>query len=337
MHATHPLQTATLANRHGLRMTVTNLGAKIMSLWVPDRNGVVADVVLGYDTPERYRQGNPYFGATIGRYANRIAHASFRLRGNTYLLTANQGVHTLHGGPTGFHQRIWKMEAAGSHVDFFYQSRAGEEGYPGTLDVAVSYRLTDSNALEIDYRATTDAPTVINLTHHSFFNLAGEGAGSIEDHLLMLQADRFCPVDGSLIPTGELLSVEATPLDFRQPTAIGQRIEADDSQLRHARGYDHNWVLTKREGEFALAAEIWEPTSGRQMAVWTTEPGLQFYSGNFLDGMDVGKGGKCYGFRSAFCLEAQHFPDSPNHLNFPSTELLPGQVYEQKTAYVFRH
>lgn len=318
-------------------MAVTNLGAKIMSLWVPDKNGVMGDVVLGYDTPEHYWRGNPYFGATIGRYANRIANATFRLRGNTYVLTANQGVHTLHGGPTGFHQRIWKMEAAGSHVDFFYQSRAGEEGYPGTLEVAVSYRLTDNNAVEIYYRATTDAPTVLNLTHHSFFNLAGEGAGSVEDHHLRLWADRFCPVDEALIPTGELRPVHGTPMDFRMPATIGQRINADDVQLRHACGYDHTWVLARREHEFALAAWVKEPISGREMEVWTTEPGIQFYSGNFLDGTDVGKGGKRYGFRSAFCLEAQHFPDSPNQPAFPSTELLPGQVYEQKTAYVFRH
>lgn len=328
-----------LQNANGLKMKVTNFGGRIMELWVPDRAGQLADVVLGYDSAKQYLSGNPYFGALIGRYGNRIAYGQFEVAGKTYQLAINNGAHALHGGPGGFHNVFWRSELASERdaqrLELYYLSRDGEEGFPGNLKVKVTYSITNSNELVIDYEATTDQPTIVNLTHHSFFNLAGAGSGNVLGHHLQLMADRYCPVDDGLIPTGETPAVAGSPFDFNQSHPIGERIEAADAQLRAARGYDHNFVLRKEENELALAAVVTEPGSGRVMEVWTTAPGLQFYSGNFLDGTDIGKGGKVYGFRSAFCLEAQHFPDSPHHPQFPSTELKPGETYRQKTIYRF--
>jgi aldose 1-epimerase len=331
--------TDTLINKHGVVAIITPFGGKLISLWVPDRNGKLADVVLGYDSAEQYVQGNPYFGAMIGRYGNRIAKGKFILDGKTFQLATNNGANALHGGPRGFHNVLWQKDTTdinSASMILTYVSNDGEEGYPGTLNVRVTYTLTDDNELMIDYEATTDATTIVNLTHHSFFNLAGAGNGDILNHELMINADRFTPVDSGLIPTGELRVVNGTPFDFTNPTKIGARINDLDEQLKNGKGYDHNWVLIKSGYELALAATVKEPISGRIMEVWTTEPGLQFYSGNFLDGTDIGKGGKKYKFRTALCLEAQHFPDSPNQPNFPSTILKPGEVYSQKTIYKFK-
>jgi aldose 1-epimerase len=328
----------TLTNKNGMMATITPYGGKIISLMVPDRNGNLGDVVLGYDTAERYVNGNPYFGALIGRYGNRIAKGKFTLEGTEYQLKTNNGANALHGGPGGFHNVNWRLEKTGlgNKTELYYLSKDGEEGYPGNLKVKVTYSLTDDNELVIDYEATTDKTTVVNLTHHSFFNLAGAGNGTILDHSLYINADKFTPVDEGLIPTGELQNVKGTPFDFTQATKIGERIDREDAQLKNGKGYDHNWVLIRKDTALSLAAIVSEPTSGRVMEVWTTEPGLQFYSGNFLDGTDIGKGGKKYEFRTAFCLETQHFPDSPNQPAFPSTVLKPGEVYKQKTVYRFK-
>jgi aldose 1-epimerase len=332
------LDVLTLQNSNGMRMTVTNLGGKITSLWVPDKDGVLANVVLGYDSVEKYIAGNPYFGAMIGRFGNRIAKGRFSLDGKEYKLATNNGANALHGGPGGFHNVYWKLRPFKNNgvdaIEMLYKSVDGEEGYPGTLDVKVVYTLTDQNELVIEYEATTDKATIVNLTHHSFFNLAGEGNGDILDHELTINADLFTPVDAGLIPTGEQRSVTGTPFDFLKPHKIGERIDQADEQLKLGKGYDHNWIIN-RKGELSIAATVMEPTSGRVMEVWTTEPGLQFYSGNFLDGKDVGPSGKAYPFRSGFCLEAQHYPDSPNHPEFPTTVLKPGELYMQKTVYKF--
>ena len=336
MEANTTLKVYTLSNKNGLTMRVTNLGGRIMSLNVPDKNGTLADIVLGYDSADQYRNGNPYFGALIGRVGNRIANGKFKLEGKEYALTINNGVNSLHGGPRGFHNVFWQaIVPSASTLQLHYLSKDGEEGYPGNLDVKVTYTLTDNNELTMDYFATTDKTTVVNLTHHSFFNLAGDGGGDVLNHEIMIQSDRFTPIDPGLIPTGELRKVEGTPFDFRKARAIGERIGDNDDQLRAGRGYDHNWVLDKKGRELSLAARVTEPGSGRVMEVWTTEPGLQFYSGNFLNGKDIGKGGKPYPFRGAFCLESQHFPDSPNHPDFPSVVLKPGERYEQQTVYKF--
>jgi aldose 1-epimerase len=331
------LEVYELKNKNGITLKVTNFGAKIMSLYVPDRNGNFTDVVLGYDSAQQYPTGNPYFGAAIGRFGNRIAKGKFSLEGVEHRLAINNRDNALHGGLNGFHNIYWlaNLDTAKSSIQFTYLSEDGEEGYPGNLFVTMSYTLSDENELIIDYSASTDKPTIVNLTHHSFFNLAGEGNGTILGHQLMINAKQFTPVDGGLIPTGELRNVKGSPFDFTSMHAIGQLINNDDDQLRKGNGYDHNWVLNKKENELTLAAKVTEPISGRVIEVFTTEPGLQFYSGNFLDGHDVGKGGKKYEFRSAFCLEAQHFPDSPNHTNFPSTELQPEETYHQKTLYKF--
>lgn len=332
------IQRLSLQNANGMKLSVISLGGKITHLWVPDRAGKLADVVLGYDTAAQYMDGNPYFGATIGRYANRIAKGRFHLNGRDFQVPVNNGVNSLHGGPGGFHQVNWTMrlDAAANRIVLSHTSADGEAGYPGNLQVEVAYQLTEQNELVIDYHATTDAPTVLNLTHHSFFNLAGAGSGDILRHQVQIEADQFLPVDTGLIPTGILQDVKGTPFDFRQPHAIGARINQADEQLHHGRGYDHNWVLKKPQpGAFSLAARVLEPTSGRVMEVSTTEPGLQFYSGNFLDGTDRGKGGNSYGFRSAFCLEAQHFPDAPNQPQFPAVVLHPGETYTQRTVYAF--
>ena len=332
----------TLTNRNGVEMRVTNYGGIIVSLKVPDARGQFDDVVLGYDSLAGYIEENPYFGAIIGRYGNRIAGGRFELDGETYQLATNNGPNHLHGGIKGFDKVVWQaepFEADGSRgLVFSYTSPAGEEGYPGTLDVRVTYTLTDDDELIFDYEATTDAATHVNLTQHSYFNLAGHGAGDILDHELMLNADAFTPVDSTLIPTGEIRAVEGAPLDFRSPARIGARIEADHPQIVRGLGYDHNFVLNRDQAaqdSVALAARVVEPGSGRAMEVYTTEPGIQFYSGNFLDGTIRGKDGVVYARRTGFCLETQHFPDSPNRPAFPSTVLRPGERYHTRTLYRF--
>jgi aldose 1-epimerase len=333
-----PVDLYTLTNSHGMEAKITNYGGILVSLKVPDRQGKLTDVVLGYDNLDAYLKNNgPHFGSTIGRYGNRIAKGSFKLNGKEYTLARNNGPNHLHGGVKGFDKVVWRAEglqgSAGPALSLKYLSKDGEEGYPGNLSVNVIYTLTDANELKIDYSATTDKDSVVNLTHHSYFNLAG--TGNILNHELMLAADRFTPVDAGLIPTGELKSVKGTPFDFTTPTAIGARIGQADEQLKLGRGYDHNFVLNGGGGSLALAARVSEPTSGRVMEVHTTEPGIQFYTGNFLDGTITGKGGQVYQQRAAFCLETQHFPDSPNHPTFPSTTLKPGQKYETSTVYKF--
>ncbi|HWA34099.1 MAG TPA: aldose epimerase family protein, partial [Cyclobacteriaceae bacterium] len=271
----------TIQNNLGIALTAMNFGGRIMSLHVPDRNGMAGNIVLGYESPAHYLRGNPYFGAMIGRYGNRIGYGKFSLDGKTCTLTTNNGSNALHGGPKGFHNVYWTIHPNGPRsLDMFYLSKDGEEGYPGNLQVHVRYTLSDSNELIIDYDATTDKPTIINLTHHSFFNLAGEGKGDILSHSLSIHADRFCPVKPGLIPTGELKSVKGTPFDFLHAHAIGDMIDDEDQQLQFGKGYDHNWVLNKKDAELSLAASVSDARSGRAMEVWTTEPGLQFYSGN---------------------------------------------------------
>ena len=334
-----PVDLFLLTNSRGMRAAITNYGGIVVELWVPDRQGRLADVVLGYPAVEEYVKASPYFGAIIGRYGNRIGKARFTLGGKEYRLAANDHGNHLHGGIKGFDKVIWQAQPAetphGPQLTLSYLSRDGEEGYPGNLEATVTYRVTADNALEIEYRATADKPTPVNLTNHSYFNLRGQGEGDILGHHLMLCADRFTPVDAELIPTGELRSVEGTPFDFRTPVAIGKRIDQPDEQLRFGRGYDHNFVLNKKPGEMSLAARVVEPSTGRVMDVLTTEPGIQFYSGNFLDGTNVGKGGKVYRHRYGFCLETQHFPDSPNKPHFPATILEPGKEYRSRTVYRF--
>ena len=327
-----------LNNGRGMEANYTTYGATIMSLKVPDRNGNSSDVVLGFDTPEGYQQTPPppYFGATIGRYGNRIGNAKFTLDGKEYTLDKNDGMNSLHGGAHGFDKVVWTTEPVDSSgVKLAYRSKDGEGGYPGNLSVTVTYELTQQNELRIHYTATTDQDTVVNLTNHSYFNLSSPGSGDILDHLLTINADRFTPVDAGLIPTGELRAVAGTPFDFRQPHPIGERINADDEQIKRGRGYDHNWVLNRTGSGLELAARVYDPKSGRVMEVLTDQPGIQFYTGNFLDGTYKGKGGVAYQRRSALCLETQHFPDSPNHPDFPSTVLKPGQTYDTTTVYRF--
>jgi aldose 1-epimerase len=330
----------TLTNSKGMEVSITNFGGIVVSLKVPDRSGKLDDVVLGYDQLDGYLTNKAFFGALIGRYGNRIAHGQFKLAGNTYNLPKNDGDNTLHGGTTGFNKHLWTAKdvsgAKGPALELTYLSKDGEEGFPGNLSVKVVYTLTDQNELRIEYSATTDKETVVNLTNHSYFNLAGQGNGDILSHELMLNADRFTPVDQTLIPTGELRPVKGTPFDFTKPTAIGARINQDDQQLKFGKGYDHNWVLNGGiKTSPALAAEAYDPKTGRVLQVLTTEPGVQFYSGNFLDGTITGKGGKVYNLRYGFCLETQHFPDAPNHPDFPSTVLKPGQHYHTTTIFKF--
>lgn len=331
----------TLKNANGVEARVTNYGGIILSLMVPDRTGQMADVVLGFDSLSSYEKDSPYFGALIGRYGNRIAKGHFTLDGKEYTLAVNNGQNALHGGLKGFDKVVWNAEPFDSTgkrgLVFTYTSPNGEEGYPGTLQARVTYTLTDDNELIFDYHATTDQATPVNLTQHSYFNLKGAGNGDILDHVVTINADRFTPVDSTLIPTGELRSVEGTPFDFRTPTAIGARIEQQDQQLVFGHGYDHNYVLNKPDSASGptFAARVVEPASGRVMEVSTTEPGLQFYSGNFLDGTLTGKGGHVYGHRSGFAMETQHFPDSPNQAGFPSTILRPGEEYNSRTIYKF--
>jgi aldose 1-epimerase len=327
-----------LTNNKGLEASITNYGATLVSLKVPDRNGKADDVVLGFDDASKYESGKAYFGATVGRYGNRIAHAKFVLDGVTYPLEKNDGDNHLHGS---FNKRIWTAKdvstSAAQALELSYVSKDGEDGFPGNLSVKVVYSLpANENELKIDYTATTDKDTVLNLTHHSYFNLAGQGNGDILQDQLTLFAGKFTPVDATLIPTGELRPVQGTPFDFLKATAIGARINQDDEQLTFGKGYDHNWVLDRKDGKgMAEAAAVYEPSSGRMMQVWTTEPAIQFYTGNFLDGTVQGKDGKTYPFRGALCLETQHYPDSPNHPAFPSTELKPGQTFRSTTAFKF--
>jgi aldose 1-epimerase len=331
----------TLRNVNGVEAKITNYGGIVVSLKVPDRNGKFDDVVLGFKDFEGYLKNDPYFGALIGRYGNRIAKGRFTLNGVEYKLAVNNGENHLHGGIKGFDKVVWtgseSKTKAGPAVVLTYLSKDGEEGYPGNLQVRVVYTLTNNNELKIDYSATTDKDTVINLTHHSYFNLAGEGNGDILNHLLTINANRFVPTDAGSIPTGELRSVAGTPFDFLKPTAIGARINQDDEQLKLGNGYDHTFVINGRPGTLRLAATASEPASGRVMQVWTTEPGVQFYTGNFLNGTQTGKSGKVYQRRFGFCLETQHFPDSPNHPSFPTTTLKKGATYKSTTIYKFSH
>ena len=325
----------TLRNAKGVEAAITNFGGILVSLKVPDRDGKLGDVVLGFDSLDGYLKRHPYFGAIIGRYGNRIGQAKFRLDGIEYPLARNNGENHLHGGIRGFDKVLWKAKVNGQSLELSYLSKDGEEGYPGNLAVTVSYTLTDNNELRIDYGATTDKNTVVNLTNHSYFNLAGQGEGNILAHQVMIDADRFTPVDKGLIPTGELRNVEGTPFDFRKPHAIGDRVDAKDEQLTLGNGYDHNFVLNGPAGSLRLAARVTESKSGRVMEVLTTEPGVQFYIGNFLDGTLKGKEGKVYQRRYGFCLETQHFPDSPNKPNFPSVLLKPGSRYLSTTIFRF--
>lgn len=328
-----------LTNRNGLQASISNYGGIVTALKVPDSKGKFDNIVLGFDKLDSYLAGHPYFGCIVGRFGNRIARGKFTLDSKTYELAKNNGENHLHGGIKGFDKVVWKAQgflgADGPALKLTYTSKDGEEGYPGTLKATVTYVLGNNNELRIHYHATTDKATPINLTHHGYFNLAGEGNGDILGHILTLKADRFLPIDKTLIPTGELRSVKDTPFDFRKPTAIGARINSQDDQLVFGKGYDHCFVLEGKGPGTSLAARVLEPTTGRVMEVYTTEPGVQLYTGNFLDGTQVGPRGKAYQHRSGFCLETQHFPDSPNQPAFPSTILRPGQEYSSTTVYRF--
>ena len=324
-----------LTGAGGAGVAISNYGGAIVSLKVPDRRGRIDDVVLGFDTLEGYLAGLAYFGAIIGRYGNRIARGAFTLNGVQYKLATNNGQNHLHGGVRGFDKVVWQVHRASPRtLELRYTSVDGEEGYPGELESTVTYRWTESNELRIDYRATTDKDTVVNLTSHSYFNLKGHGEGEITDHLVTINADRFTPVNEHLIPTGELRKVKGTPFDFRQPRPIGERIDSEHQQIAFGGGYDHNLVLNRSGAELELAARVVEPKSGRVMEVLTTEPGLQFYTGNFLDGAR-GKAGKVYPKRAGFCMETQHFPDSMNQPKFPPVVLKPGSTYQSTTVYRF--
>ena len=330
----------TLRNASGMEVTVSNYGGVITTVKVPDKNKKFGDVVLGFDSVDYYaaKDNTSYFGALIGRYGNRLAHGRFTLDGHTYQVPTNDGPNSLHGGAVGFNRRIWQAKdvstASAPALELHYLSPDGEQGFPGNLNVTVRYTLGNQNDLRIDYSATTDKDTVLNLTNHSYFNLAGPGSGTVLNHRLMLAADQFTPVDGTLIPTGKLQSVEGTPFDFRKEMRIGAHINDSDEQLKLGKGYDHNFVLNTSGDLSKMAVRVEEPTTGRVLEVFTDQPGVQFYTGNFLNGQTKGIGG-AYQFRSALCLETQHFPDSPNHPNFPSTELKPGQQFHSTTIYRF--
>lgn len=327
----------TLTNSKGVAAAITNYGGILVSLKVPDRTGNLADVVLGFDGLDGYKAKHPYFGAIVGRYGNRIGKARFTLNGDGYTLARNDGENTLHGGIKGFDKALWNAKPldGGRGLELTYLSKDGEEGFPGNLATTVTYSLNDENELKIDYSATADKDTVVNLTNHSYFNLAGQGEGDVLGHMMTISADRFTPVDAALIPTGELKPVQGTPFDFRTPHAIGERIGEKDAQIALGKGYDHNFVINRTGEGLALAARVTEPKSGRVMEVRTTEPGMQFYTGNFLDGSIRGKAGKVYQQRYGFCLETQHFPDSPNKPSFPSVVLKPGGRYHTTTVYKF--
>jgi aldose 1-epimerase len=332
-----PVKLYYLKSKGGVQAAVTNYGAKIVGLLAPDKDGKLEDVELGYDNIAKYISTKErYYGGIVGRYGNRIAKGKFKVDGKEYTLAVNNGVNHLHGGKKGFNDVVWDAEQTNDHtLKFHYLSVDGEEGYPGNLDVTLTYELTDSNEFKINYEAHTDKATVVNLTNHSFFNLHGAGNGDINDHIMMINADRFTAVDSTLIPTGELAPVKGTPMDFTTPKAIGERVDADFQQIKYGAGYDHNYVLNKTGKELSLAARVEEPKSGRTLEVWTTEPGVQFYGGNFLDGTDTGKGGKTYVHRGAFCLETQHFPNSPNQASFPTVVLKPGENYAHTCVYKF--
>lgn len=334
-----PVDIYTVTNSHGMELKALNFGGIIVSLRVPDKAGKSEDVVLGFDNLAGYEENNPHFGALIGRYGNRIANGEFKLNGETYHLPKNNGPNTLHGGVKGFDKMMWQADpfenkdAAG--IVLTRVSKDGEEGFPGNVKVKVTYTLTNNNELTFEYEATTDKATPINLTEHSYFNLSGEGNGNILDQVLKLNADHFTPVDKTLIPTGEIRSVKNTPLDFTKATTIGARINDSYDQMVLAGGYDHNFVINGKPGTMRLAARAKDPKSGRVLEVFTTEPGVQFYSGNFLDGTLTGKHGHKYQKRDGFCLETQHYPDSPNHPKFPSTILKPGETYHTNTMLKF--
>jgi len=339
-HDGRPITLYKLTNAHGMEVDAMNYGGIIVSIRVPDRKGEFADVVLGHESLEGYVPNPPYIGAVIGRYGNRIANGTFTLDGKTYTLPKNDGPNTLHGGTEKtFDRVVWDGEPlkGKTGVAFSFLSKDGDDGFPGNLKVKVTYTLTDENAIVIDYEATTDKATPINLTQHSYFNLAGEGSGDVLNQEMMINADRFTPVDKNLIPTGELRSVKGTPFDFTKPTKIGARIDDSYEQLVLGHGYDHNFVLNRKSGDtgLVLAARAYDPASGRVLEVSTTQPGVQFYTGNFLDGTVTGKQGHVYKRRNAFCLETQHFPDSPNHPDFPSTILKPGETFRSKTVFKF--
>ena len=333
----------TLRNKNGMSVSFINYGGIIVSIEVPDKNGKIEDVVLGYDSLSHYVKNNPYFGALIGRYGNRIARGKFSLNGKSYQLATNNGVNHLHGGVKGFDKVFWNVEqlheAAVPTFTLRYESKDGEEGYPGNLKVTVVYYLTDNNEFNIIYQGTTDKTTIVNLTQHTYFNLSGDAKTDILQHELVLNAEKFIPVDKTLIPTGVLQKVEGTPFDFRTPVTIGSRIDKKDQQLEFGKGYDHCWVINDPEpsnnSNLTLAATLHEPVSGRVMSVYTSEPGIQFYSGNFLDGSNIGKKGAVYQHRYGLCLESEHFPDSPNRNNFPSVVLKPGDTYRTQTVYSF--
>jgi len=325
----------TLKNKNGLIAQITNFGGRIVSLWVPDKHGNFEDIVLGYETLDAYLNSNEnYFGALIGRYGNRISKGKFTLNDSIYILATNNNGNHLHGGNQGFNKLVWDArQLSDSELELKYHSKDGEEGYPGNLNTTVIYKLTDMNELSINYSATTDQATPINLTHHSYFNLYGAGKGSINDHILQINATQYTPIKAGLIPTGDIKSVENTPFDFLSPTAIGKHIDLKNKQLELGLGYDHNFVL---DGSgLKTAAIVVEPKSGRKLEVITTEPGLQFYTGNFLNGTAIGKQGLAYKYRTAFCLETQHFPDSPNQPNFPLTILNKDEKYSSTCIYKF--
>lgn len=330
----------TITNKNGLKAAITNYGGKLVSLLVPDASGTLTDVVLGYNSLKDYQQytkNGTYFGALIGRYANRIAEGKFSLDGKQYQLPINDPPNSLHGGPKGFFAEVWDVvKTTPNSVELHYLAKDGEEGYPGNLNVDVTYTLTDDNALDIAYKATTDKATVLNLTNHSYFNLNGAGSGSINGHSLQLNASKFTPVDSTSIPTGKLEPVAGTPLDFTKSEKIGARIDDKTQQMIYAKGYDFNYVLDDSDQKVEhLAATVVGDQTGIEMQVYTNQPGIQFYSGNFLEGGDKGKNGKPYEYRGALCLETQHFPDSPNEPNFPSTVLKPGETFSSMTAYKF--
>jgi aldose 1-epimerase len=336
-HDGKTMELFTLKNANGLVAQITNYGGKVINLWTPDKNGDFADIVIGYETSAEYLNTTEiYYGTLIGRYGNRIANGQFTLNDSVYTLAKNNGENHLHGGIKGFNNVVWDAKKTDDQtLELTYLSVDGEEGYPGNLNVKVVYKLTDENELKVEYWATTDKPTPVNLTQHSFFNLKGAGNGDVNDHIMQIMADAYTPVDSTLIPTGEIANVDGTPFDFRTPTTIGARINDDHIQMKYGNGYDHNWDLNKVESGLTYAAKVLEPASGRTLEVYTNEPGMQFYGGNFMTGNDTGKGGKVFAFRGAFCLETQHFPDSPNKPEFPSTILNPGEEYYSVCVYKF--
>ena len=327
----------TLNNTNGTTLQITNYGGRIINLWTPDKNGDFEDIVVGYETLAEYLKSNEiYYGTLIGRYGNRIAKGKFSLNDSVYSLATNNDANHLHGGVNGFNNVVWDARKINDQkLDLTYLSHDGEEGYPGNLNVKVIYTLTDDDELKTEYWATTDKPTPINLTQHSFFNLKGAGNGDVNEHIMQIFADAYTPVDAGLIPTGEIAPVSGTPFDFRTPIAIGARVNNDNEQLKFGGGYDHNWVLNKAETGLNYAAKVIEPESGRTLEVFTNEPAMQFYGGNFMDGSDSGKGGKVFDYRGALCLETQHYPDSPNQPSFPSTILNPGEEYYSICIYKF--